>query len=188
MTCAVCLAAGIHRTPILRAALQLPSKKSSFGTCPVVQWLRVCASTAGVKGSILGKGTKIPHAERCCKKKKSFLPISDFMLFEWQGSIPVSQADYSDLTNYRCAFPWVHEWFWMACDLIRTSKTQWAFSWNVLKGDASSHETGPRRMWSWTMIVFFLPGGAVTPSRRSQVDSEQGRETPQVPYLSQACR
>ena len=74
MTCAVCLAAGIHRTPILRAALQLPSKKSSFGTCPVVQWLRVYASTAGVKGSILGKGTKIPHAERCCKKKNLSYP------------------------------------------------------------------------------------------------------------------
>ena len=32
------------------------------GTSLAVQWLRLCASTAGGVGSIPGWGTKIPHA------------------------------------------------------------------------------------------------------------------------------
>ena len=36
----------------------------------MVQWLRVCTSTAGVAGSIPGQETKIPHATWCRKKKK----------------------------------------------------------------------------------------------------------------------
>ena len=35
----------------------------------VVQWLRLCASTAGDAGSIPGQGTKIPHAGRHCQIK-----------------------------------------------------------------------------------------------------------------------
>ena len=35
-----------------------------MGTSLVVQWLRLCASTEGVAGSIPGQGTKIPHATR----------------------------------------------------------------------------------------------------------------------------
>ena len=31
-------------------------------TSLAVQWLRLCASTAGGAGSIPGRGTKIPHA------------------------------------------------------------------------------------------------------------------------------
>ena len=34
------------------------------GPSLVVQWLRLWASTAGAAGSILGQGTKIPHAEQ----------------------------------------------------------------------------------------------------------------------------
>ena len=35
-----------------------------------VQWLRLHASNAGDMGWIPGRGTKIPHASRCSKKKK----------------------------------------------------------------------------------------------------------------------
>ena len=45
-----------------------------FKTTPrnslVVQWLRLCASTARVMGSILGQRTKILHAMQCCQKIK----------------------------------------------------------------------------------------------------------------------
>ena len=36
----------------------------------MVQWLKLCTSTAGRAGSIPGPGTKIPHAGRCSQKKK----------------------------------------------------------------------------------------------------------------------
>ena len=39
-------------------------KKIKTGTSVAVQWLRLCASTAGGMGSIPGRGTKIPHATR----------------------------------------------------------------------------------------------------------------------------
>ena len=42
-----------------------------MGTSLVVQWLRLHASTAGGTGSIPGGATKIPHAWRCGKKKKT---------------------------------------------------------------------------------------------------------------------
>ena len=52
--------------------LEWPSSKKNLqtGTSPVVQWLRLCASTAGGKGSIPGQGTKIPHAVLCSQKKR----------------------------------------------------------------------------------------------------------------------
>ena len=40
------------------------------GTSLVVQWLRLCAFSAVDAGSIPGRGTKIPHAVLCRKKKK----------------------------------------------------------------------------------------------------------------------
>ena len=40
------------------------------GTSLVVQWLRLCTSTAGGMGLIPGRGTKIPHATHGQKKKK----------------------------------------------------------------------------------------------------------------------
>ena len=41
------------------------------GTSLVVQWLGLCASTAGSTGSTPGQGTKIPQAtQRSGKKKK----------------------------------------------------------------------------------------------------------------------
>ena len=41
-----------------------------IGTSLVVQWLRLCASSAGSMGSIPGQGTKIPHAMWRGKKKE----------------------------------------------------------------------------------------------------------------------
>ena len=45
---------------------------TEFGTSLGVQWLRLCASTAGDAGLIPGRGTKIPHAmQRGQKIKKT---------------------------------------------------------------------------------------------------------------------
>ena len=38
----------------------------------MVQWLRLCTSTAGVKGSIPGPRTKIPHATQLYQKKNEW--------------------------------------------------------------------------------------------------------------------
>ena len=42
--------------------------KSNKGASLAVQWLRLCASTAGSTGSNPGQGTKIPHSARCGQK------------------------------------------------------------------------------------------------------------------------
>ena len=44
--------------------------KNIMGTFLVVQWLRLCAAKARVRGSIPGQGTKILHAKKNLKKKK----------------------------------------------------------------------------------------------------------------------
>ena len=43
---------------------------TSPGTSLAVQWLKLCASTAGGLGSISGQGTKILHATQCGQKQK----------------------------------------------------------------------------------------------------------------------
>ena len=48
-------------------SLRKTSLRTSF---LVVQWLQLCASSAGGLSSILGWGTKIPQAVRCGQKKK----------------------------------------------------------------------------------------------------------------------
>ena len=40
-------------------------------TSLVVQWLRLCISTAGGMGSIRSQGAKTPHAARCSVKNKN---------------------------------------------------------------------------------------------------------------------
>ena len=45
-------------------------RKTLPGTSLAVQWLRLCASTAGGMGSIPGWGTKIPHAAQYGQKEK----------------------------------------------------------------------------------------------------------------------
>ena len=44
--------------------------RDALRTSQVVQWLRLCASTAGVTGSIPGQGNKIPPCHSTKKKKK----------------------------------------------------------------------------------------------------------------------
>ena len=48
----------------------LGSEIAATGTPLEVQWLGLCASTAGGTGSIPGRKTKIPHAAWCGRKKK----------------------------------------------------------------------------------------------------------------------
>ena len=42
----------------------------NLGPSLAVQWLRLCAPSAGGTGSIPGQGTKIPHATQCAQRKK----------------------------------------------------------------------------------------------------------------------
>ena len=49
-------------------------KNMKQGTSLVVQWLRLCISTAEGAGSIPGRGTKIPHAAWHSKKKRKKNP------------------------------------------------------------------------------------------------------------------
>ena len=46
----------------------MPVKITVRGTLVVVQWLRLCASTAGGRSSFPSQGTKIPHAVQCSQK------------------------------------------------------------------------------------------------------------------------
>ena len=46
--------------------------KKQSGNSLVVQWLRLCASTAGGASVTLGGGTKILHPSQCGQKKKLF--------------------------------------------------------------------------------------------------------------------
>ena len=66
-------------TPVFRVALITIAKVWKQPKCPstdewrtslAVQWLRLCASTAGGEGLIPGRGIKIPHAGGYSKKKK----------------------------------------------------------------------------------------------------------------------
>ena len=54
----------------LLAAEEGAVSEGRAGTSLAVQWLRLCASTAGSTGLIPGWGTKIPHAARCGQKKR----------------------------------------------------------------------------------------------------------------------
>ena len=45
-----------------RVRLSLVTKRGSWGTSLVVRWLRISLPVQGEVGSILGWGTKIPHA------------------------------------------------------------------------------------------------------------------------------
>ena len=49
---------------------ELRVKRRTSGSSLAVQWVRLCASTAGGEGSIPGWGTMIPHAAQCGQKKK----------------------------------------------------------------------------------------------------------------------
>ena len=50
-------------------------KKAAPGTSLVVQWLRLCTSSAGGTGLIPGWRTKIPRATRGVAKKKKKIKI-----------------------------------------------------------------------------------------------------------------
>ena len=75
-----------YKAWIAAVSLQWRQQNSSGKTCILnrnlrtsleVQWLRLHASTAGVTGSILGQGTKIPLAAWYGQKKKKSQPLND---------------------------------------------------------------------------------------------------------------
>ena len=60
----------VHVLVLVAFGIKLNTKGSDKGTSLVVQWLRLCTSTAGGEGSIPGKGTKIPHDPQCSQKNR----------------------------------------------------------------------------------------------------------------------
>ena len=56
-------------------------KKGVFGISPAVQWLVLCASIAGTRGSIPGGETKIPHAAWYNQKRGGSCFRSFFFFF-----------------------------------------------------------------------------------------------------------
>jgi len=53
-----------------------------FGISLVVQWVRLCKSTAEGMGSIPGQGTKIPHVVRCSPSPPS-PPPKEKLFFDY---------------------------------------------------------------------------------------------------------
>ena len=76
-------------------SLWAPGFKSFPVTSLMVQWLRLCISTAGGMGSVLGWETKIPLAEALLKgKKKSSHPteVVVTVFLPWLGTLWDSQS------------------------------------------------------------------------------------------------
>ena len=145
----MCLAAGIHGAPLLKAAPQFPSKKSPFGTSLVVQWLRDCTSTAGVKGLIPGQGTKIPHAERHCQKKKKERKLS------YPSLISYSLNDKDPLQFYRQITQ-----IWSIIDVLFFELMSDS-EWHVTSLGPTRH-SGPLAGMSWKEMLLprnWTPGG-----------------------------
>ena len=64
-----CLPAWGHRSELIPGLRTLEGKRDGMsGASPLVQWLRLCASVAGSRGSIPGWGTKILHSAWCSEK------------------------------------------------------------------------------------------------------------------------
>ena len=61
---------GGSRNPASPQATLGSVERKQRGTSLVAQWLRLCTSSAGGRGSILGQGTKIPHASHAPPPKK----------------------------------------------------------------------------------------------------------------------
>ena len=77
-------------------------------TSLAVQWLRLCASTAGGAGSIPGQGSKILHASWCSQKKRE-----------------------RERRAWECINTWA-DWVWQ--DLYRVQET--LRIWSVAKSEA----------------------------------------------------
>ena len=52
--------------------LRMGGLKKKVSSSLAVQWLGLCASTAGGMGSIPGQETKIPHATPCGQNKTKY--------------------------------------------------------------------------------------------------------------------
>ena len=69
-------------------------KNSIFGTSLVVQWLRLCAPSAGCTGSIPGRVTTILHAAQHSKEKKKKKHLWPHSNSEWQTGKQTAQSNY----------------------------------------------------------------------------------------------
>ena len=58
----------------VQAVVAGPSRTPGVRNIPVVQWLRLLASTAGDMCSFLSQGARTPHATWCGQKKRSRMP------------------------------------------------------------------------------------------------------------------
>ena len=73
------------------------------GSSLVVQWLRLCVSTTGGTGSILGRGTKVLHAMWCGQKKKTCgNPEAMESPSGWGTGALGSQSDFTEDLAFVC--------------------------------------------------------------------------------------
>ena len=68
------------------------SRKRTLGTSPVVQWLRLCPSNAGVAGSIPGRGTKTVWPKKKKKKKKNVVRLKASAPPPLHGTTPLTSV------------------------------------------------------------------------------------------------
>ena len=64
--------------------LATPQTNKTTGAFLVVQWIRLCTSSAGVTCLIPGQGTKTPHAEQLGKKKQTKKQTSPHLRCVWK--------------------------------------------------------------------------------------------------------
>ena len=99
-------------SPTLQAD-SLPSEHSL-----VVQWLRLCTSTARGTGLIPDEGSKLPHFMQCSKKKKKFtgwlvaqtvksLPAMQTRSLGQEDPLEKGMATHSSILAWR--IPWTEE-------------------------------------------------------------------------------
>ena len=81
---------------------------NTTGTSPVVQWWRLCASTAGGAGSIPGQGTKMTQPKEPKPRSTRHLPVTSTPA----APLPRVPFIHPYLTCYSSAWPdtWLKSW------------------------------------------------------------------------------
>ena len=122
------------------------TQRRKCGISLVVQWLRLLTFTAGGAGSILGRGTKIPHAAWCGQKTKNKQTKS--LTREWKDG----GRDWSD----------IHRSHWMprnAGNPQKWGERQWVDSPSappegIAPANALISDPQPPELWQNTFLLF----------------------------------
>ena len=101
----------------------------TLGTSLAVQWLRLCASTAGDAGLIPGHGTKIPHAAAKTKQNKTKQKKNEWKLFSPRGNagftVGTCRVKRRDWLNVFLSTPTIHSLSFLATVIILHSAQRW---------------------------------------------------------------